>query len=851
MTAMTSRILDRLREVGFSVREGGITPFGEELPLVTGVAWDRTTAQVALVAEATDRADTDAWAQLLFAASGLRHHLGTDQPAGFRSPLVLAMVDDRGERCLRELVEELTTRYALFNRVDLNLVRHADLATDDALDTALAPLLPACRRALGQTISHEDVRRFWEVLRERVREAARDLDVVFGDLRHEIADEVADHLIGAGTEVGELVAPTPAREVELENFRSFASARIPFQHVTVLHGLNGSGKSSVLEALELVWAGTSLRRPPGVSAAEYQRHLPRGGDGPWKVRGWTSEPGEERVISEVSDRPRAELRRSVLTQEAVAALVASPPDERYGNLLAVTGLEIPELDATTRSLVIEAKAEADAALREAGVAPLSRTDSRGLDHLRQALAGGFTARLPAVEELAAAEGGLAVASNGFYEPREWRDQRNADAALTRLDAELQTLAADPRGSADVGDELPAAAAILRELSEPRRSAARALRLLVDAIASSLSSLDAQPPPRAEAVIPPALAVRWLNHADAAADAAGGFRADAANIQDSEWRERLDAYADALDRASEVTPRNELARLARAVSKQPVEPRVLVDGERWVAAGFSGPPERGQELLPFLNELAAHLARHADAYDALASELERHPARAFGARADRVLRTLCRFELARHVRRQGPIMRASEDLLRDLLQGRLYPVVRELVAAMVRFEWYFQPLRITVEGRQVLMGGLATPNADLDARLLLNSAERTVVGLAWFLALHLLQPEERRRVLVLDDPAASFDAVNRAGFAATLRAFVRLARPEQVVVATHDDSAAALFAEELAPVDHWPNAVAVVRCRRDASDASVATVDETRTTSRDLREDEIMLGIGGEPTLFSA
>jgi wobble nucleotide-excising tRNase len=56
----------------------------------------------------------------------------------------------------------------------------------------------------------------------------------------------------------------------------------------------------------------------------------------------------------------------------------------------------------------------------------------------------------------------------------------------------------------------------------------------------------------------------------------------------------------------------------------------------------------------------------------------------------------------------------------------------------------------------------------------------VVGVAWFLALHLLQPAERRRVLVLDDPTSGFDTVNRGGFIATLRAFARLTRPEQLL-----------------------------------------------------------------------
>ena len=274
----------------------------------------------------------------------------------------------------------------------------------------------------------------------------------------------------------------------------------------------------------------------------------------------------------------------------------------------------------------------------------------------------------------------------------------------------------------------------------------------------------------------------------------------------------------------------------------------VPENRYTDAGFSRVPDRSADIGLVLQELHTELRSQADALDTIAGELESHPARNYVLRADRILQALCRFELARHLRRQGPIMRASEDLLRELLVGHLYPVVRELVAATVRFEWYFKPLSISVEGREVLIGGLATSRSDLDARLLLNSAERTIVGLAWFLALHLLQPPERRRVLVLDDPAGAFDESNRAGFVATLRVFVRLARPEQVVVATHDDGVAMLLADELSPVEGWPLAVSRVRCQRDANDASFTAVELRRASSSDLQREEALLGLGGESSL---
>lgn len=198
-----------------------------------------------------------------------------------------------------------------------------------------------------------------------------------------------------------------------------------------------------------------------------------------------------------------------------------------------------------------------------------------------------------------------------------------------------------------------------------------------------------------------------------------------------------------------------------------------------------------------------------------------------------------------------MQRASEDVVTELLDERLAPVLRELVAAIVRFDWYFQPLEPGSEGRKLVLDGLSTTRSDLDARLLVNMAERHVVGIAWFLALHMLQPRERRRVLVLDDPTGAFDAVNRAGFLATLRAFVRLIKPEQVVITTHDELFAAQVAEEFAPVNGWPRAVTRIRCQRNADDASTTSVEGNESSSRGTEEEIARLGLADETTLFPA
>jgi hypothetical protein len=852
VTVAAERVLAYLRKAEFRVREGGITPFGEELPLVTAVAWDRRTAQVALLAEAAGPPDAEAWRQLLFAASGLRHHLGDGEPPGFRSPLILAVVDETTEGMLRELVEELTTRYAVFNRVDLNLIRESDVADDDGLDTALAPLLPVCRRMLGNAISYREVQRFWDVLRDNVRTEASALPEVFGETRERAGEDLAAGLIGDSARWEPMPAPVPIRAVELENFRSFGSAQVPLEQITVLHGVNGSGKSSILEAIELAWAGTSLRRPPGVTAAEYERHLPRSGEGNFVVAGhFDGSAVGVRRIDRVSERPETELPRCVLTQEAVAGLVDSPPSARYANLLAVTGLEIPELDPRTKALVDDAKRSVDSALREIGAPPLPRADTPGLKHLERALAGDFIGRLPPWDEVLAAERALADASDGAYEVHSWPGDDRLVSTLRQVDASLSALRADLANPHDLDRPIAVAVERLRDESQPLRAAARSMRLLFDALDLERPDANEQSERVVDAPLSPDLAVRWLTHSDGLLSAAAGFREDAAELTDSEWQTRLVAYSDALELAASEVPRSELSTMARGPRLPVARDRAAIVGERWKAAGFATAPPAARELLPFIRELELRLTKRADALESLASELERHPAVPFTARARRVLDAMCRFELARNLRRQGPIIRASQDLLRDLLQGQLYPVVRELVAAMVRFEWYFEPLQVTIDGREVLIGGLATPHPDLDARLLLNTAERTVVGVAWFLALHLLQPESRRRVLVLDDPAAAFDDVNRAGFAATLRAFARLLRPDQIVVATHDEAVATLLADELSPVDEWPSAVGVIRCARDRDDQSTAVLYDKREISRDLRADEEMLGLGGEPTLFTA
>jgi energy-coupling factor transporter ATP-binding protein EcfA2 len=597
--------------------------------------------------------------------------------------------------------------------------------------------------------------------------------------------------------------------------------------VTILHGTNGSGKSSILEALELIWAGASQRRPPDVTASEYTQHLRRGGEKDFELRA-KGRQAPSKPVTEVSEPPRGELERAILTQEAGAAIVDRAPAERYTRLLHTTGLPVAELVADAHRLVEELRRDADAALAATGIGPLGPAKD-GAAHVRRFLTGEFLTRKPPGEELTRAEQALASVCEGAYSARSW-DDGAASSALARVDALLDDIQPLLKPGTRVTTAIDDALAAVRALIPPRQQAAQALRELLERLEMQQ---DAPAPP---GPIPQELAVRWHSHAESLRDSATAFRSSADALPEP-WAGRLHGYALGLDMAVELAPLRELAKMIGTAEDKS---RARPDEELYRAAGFSRPHGLTGSSLAAAEFLATALQDHADRLATLASELGRHPGRQWARHASHVLPTLCRFDLAQRL--EQPIADASQEALGTLLQGRMYPVFRELVAAMVRFDWYFEPVQLEDEDGRLVFGGLATPRKDLDARLLLNSAERTVVGVAWFLALFLLQPAERRRVLVVDDPLAALDVTNRAGFVSTLRAFVRLLRPQQLIVATHDDAVAVVLAEELGPVDRWPAKVARTRCRRDTEDLSGVNAPEITRRGAKLRVEIERLGL---------
>ena len=713
MSSSIDIILDRLRDLGFHVHRGEFIPFAEQpLPVVSAVAWDDRTAQLALIAEIQGDGDEDVWRQLLFAASGLRHHLTRDTPTAFGTPLVVAIVDDESQRQLRRIAEDIAERYALFTRLDLNLVHRDELADAALLDDVLAPLLPRCRELLGTEIARAEVEAFWRAFAGEVSATADGLEPIFASNRTGAADAALAVLVDEDATARELPAPAPISSVALEDFRSILKTQFELSAATVLHGPNGSGKSSLLEAMELDWAGTSQRRPAGVDAAMYQRHLIRDTASRFRV----VVDGRETTL--VADAPRAELGRCAPTHEAVAKLVSDAPEERYTALIETTGLEIPDVATRIGDFVTESKRLADLALAAAGLHELPRRNTVPGDHLRAELGASFITRLPGIDTIVGHEKALSTASDGLYQPRRWPDQSDALTELVVAEQAVSRVLAPGAERSDIAETLDAAADALSPLRNARRQYHARLETLTEAIRRFRQHTENRPGAarRIPHPVPAELAARWLAHAQSLQSSAARFRNDASTLSDETWADALRAYATALEDAAKQAPRGELQEASRftAASTQEDESIPL---RLFTEAGFAGAVASPESLLAHLDELSNELSSQIQALGALDQELRSHPARTFHEHAKETLDALSRFALARELRQRSPMENASERIVTGLLQTRLAPAVRELVAAIVRFEWHFKPLIVPERGRTVVLGGLATSRPDLDARLL--------------------------------------------------------------------------------------------------------------------------------------
>ncbi|HEY6732061.1 MAG TPA: AAA family ATPase [Solirubrobacterales bacterium] len=837
-------LLARLEDHDFKV-EKRTELFGEPLPNLRAIAIDQWAHQLVLMAEEPESSGGDEgesdqeWRELIFAVAGMRHHLrGAGLPA-LGSPVLLALVDDEGKARLRGLVEEIARSYALFSRVDINIVLRRDAGKTEALDSALSSLLPRLRQTIKdkRTVAARDVEEFWEELSQEIGRSADGLAQVFGS---EIAAESRQQIWQAlkerpDDEDGPEGMVSPISRIVLDNFRSFSHEEVKFPAVTIVQGANGSGKTSLCEAMEIAWSGRSRRIPEGVKAKFYEKHLRRNGKD-FRLACDLEGQSEPVTVDGITDFPQISLGRAVMPQHAVDEMAGSSPQDRFRAFLLTSGLDLPDFEERVVKIRKDMHAEACAALARVGIERIRAVNVPGLKHLEMSLQSEFAAQFPSEIEVMGAVEALSRISNGAFLNRSplRAEPASLHALVNDADSALSEVRLRLDGAPDPVPAVRAAVEALNSESEYLTRRGVALQQILEHLRvpeSAAPEQEAIPPPAPP--VPARIAARWLANVRGIERAVPELEAMESEIEDRLWRGRLDRYAEALRQAVDISSAQELEAITEAeheTARPPAPKAEKLPQHLSQAAGFVRAPDQSAATVAAIEELRRRMDEYGAELGRLASRLKSHPGVSFSGMAPRVLRALCDFELAREIAKPtGAVTRARGTLVSRLLDDRLAPVVRELVAAFTRFEWYFEePLGIAVEGRELKMYGLSSPDPDLDIRMLLNEAERTVVGIAWFLALHALQAKEHRPVLVLDDPASGFDETNKAAFVATLRSALHLLKPEQFLITTHDDSLLAQLEQEMGEVGGWPTEVGVLRCRRRSDGSStVSKPDSTR------------------------
>lgn len=866
--SVRDRILSSLDSVGFEIGIGTIAPLGRELPLVEAWALDHDTATLALIASdprldgdpaELDRRD-EQWRELLFAVASLRHEVRRGRAPALSTPIVLALVNDgEGESRLRSLAESLSREFLLFSRVELNLV--VGEPPDRELELALAPLLIQSRRALmrGNVIGSQTLEDLAAEVAASVEARVEEIDKALRPQAPAAARRIVEHLQRAIVPSSELAGAhdfRPLESIRLRNFRAFEEAEIPLAQATLFEGLNGTGKSSVIEALQILLSGTSDRRPADVSRADFDDHLRRNGTEEWSIEalvpGHPSDP-----VKSTSESPRENLRRNIFLQDLSRDIALESPSHRYTALLRITGLEIPELRELASDLRATTRDDLNRVLRKLGVDSLSNLQLVGPRYVREKLRVIGKTTLPPLSVVSAAEAQLidgAKAHGVALSPR-FMDEDELAQAWQRLESVVARQVDLLRPS----DEVVGAA---REFHNALRDHASRARKQIKAIDEVLARVPrrlpvateaTKPSRRQETAIPPAAAQEWLDAGAALRRASIALRSRRESITDPVWTDRVDRFLDAANNALEAVPFEFLEAAVSQASAAPL-PRQrpsapTVDSSALADAGLP------TDLLPFLSDVEGPLIGLRDAIrsraasaEALAEEVLQLPLVNLEGAEDELHEALAAYEIARRI--QVPLERAQEVMLTRLFETSLRTVLAELVAALTRFEWYFGRFEVDVEKQAVAFRKMVVDSDALDLRMLLNAGERSIVTIAWFLALHLLQPPARRRVLVMDDPLAALDANNAQAAIATLRTIARLTKPDLFLFSTHDLATAESVERELQPVGEWPARTSRLHFSRDSRGLTRAEAADAALAEPDVEDELERLGLRSTPTATS-
>jgi recombinational DNA repair ATPase RecF len=622
------------------------------------------------------------------------------------------------------------------------------------------------------------------------------------------------------------VPGTYLRSITVEGFRGIGPRTVlelaPGPGLTLVVGRNGSGKSSLAEALELLLTGDTFRwsqrtkvwregwrnlhhRPAAIDA----EFLMEGEKAPCAVaRRWPDGAGLEEgaTTAQVVGKPRGDLRalgwdgplttyRPFLSYNELGSMLDEGPSRLYDALASILGLD--ELVWAQEALA-EARRTREKALKEAE-----------------------GQRATALELLGKHEDGRAKALLGALQQKDW-GLDEAEALLTQTagdaaaDREIDLLKRLSSVEAPSAETITALAAELRGAEERLKATAGTLAARSNDLAAVLEQAlrfherhgDGDCPVCGR---PAALDGSWHEHQkeqvrrlrDTAREAtAAQHAADAA-------RKRVDAL---------TLPSPELLARAGEVALDARECSLALETFRSGMAAVD------------LEPLAAHLGTAAGPLAAAVAELRERGRAELHRREDtwRPVASLLAAWLvqAKDARKDAAglaAIKAAESWLKaaaaDLRNERFAPIKQKAQAI-----WNKLRVRSSVALDNIQLAGSGTQRR-VDLKVNVDGVEGAALGVMSQGELHALAlslfipratlPESPFRFIVIDDPVQSMDPARVDGLARVLES---AAKERQVVVFTHDDR----LPEAVRRLDVAARVVEVTRRESSAVELRLAT-----------------------------
>lgn len=481
----------------------------------------------------------------------------------------------------------------------------------------------------------------------------------------------------------------------MKGFRRFVDVTLQFSPLTVLSGANGSGKTTVFDAVELALTGklARLERNQSASTDLYCDTLSHGGAGtpPW---GELVLSDSDKLPLTPSGGPRVaqeDFRTFALAQEDLHTFVRCTPEQREVWLLAIWGLRVG-VEQVRKFL--DPSSGPGTELRFPG--PDSPPQHSGDPD------SGYVQRYVAGMEFVFAESrwvkSAETALRCFGECRDrvgagsgvsqaWKNWLERSLVFGKVVNEL--LAALHSGATLPGQDLLKAWSALQEHTQKVLDLYRH-----DEVKAVCDAFDRSASPNA----PP---LGLLNHFQTLM--AGPLTFDA----------------------------EDTARLFDATSALQ-DP----DSAEW------------QVLRSFADKLLAFMdAQHDTSVDALVHDLVNYYDRIYPALLERNWRASATEKFERFVR----------EVLSNLTKGAAGRVFRELTAALTSFNWTHLALEADGASLTAKKPSDGTPFGDVGA--MLNQAEQQIAGLAWFLTTYLVKGHKNCGVVLLDDPFQGLDDTN--------------------------------------------------------------------------------------------